>query len=234
MRLGISGAEREIVGVSGDVQLTPGWGNDAPLWTPPSVYVPVSQTADGFFPLAHTWFSPSWIVRATGSPTALVTALERAMSEVDSELPFASFRTVDELRAASLGRQQLQAMLLSGFSALALLLACVGIYGLIAGSVSERTRELGIRQVLGATPLATLWLVAAPGILLTLAGVLLGGVLARMTVPVIRHFLWGVTPSDPLTFVLVATCCLLVAAVASLLPALRVLRFSPARTLRDE
>jgi ABC-type antimicrobial peptide transport system permease subunit len=123
---------------------------------------------------------------------------------------------------------------LGALAGLALLLAAVGIYGLIANSVAERTRELGIRLALGATVPQAMRSVALPGVALALAGVAVGSVLAGFASQLLRHLIWGVRPGDPLTFVAVGLGLLAVAAAASFLPALRVTRLNPAETLRQE
>ena len=117
---------------------------------------------------------------------------------------------------------------------LALLLAAVGIYGLIANSVAERTRELGIRMALGATVAQAIRTVSAAGIRLALLGLLLGCIVALAAVRVLRTLLWGIAPNDALTFAAVCGALLLVAGLASLLPGLRVVHIHPAQTLRDE
>ena len=123
---------------------------------------------------------------------------------------------------------------IGGVAGLALLLAAIGIYGLIANSVVERTRELGIRMALGATVSQAMKTVAIAGVLLAAAGVAIGCALARAASQVLRSFVWGVSAADPLTFVAAAAGLLLVAMLASFIPALRVLRLDPAHTLRHE
>jgi ABC-type antimicrobial peptide transport system permease subunit len=117
---------------------------------------------------------------------------------------------------------------------LALLLAGIGIYGLIANSVAERTRELGIRMALGASAAQAVRSAALPGLALALAGCALGGLLAAGSVSVLRHLLWGVSGTDPATFLGVAIGILVVAAFSSFVPALRIVSLSPAVTLRNE
>jgi putative ABC transport system permease protein len=121
-----------------------------------------------------------------------------------------------------------------GLGFVALLLAAIGIHGLIASSVSERRRELGIRLALGATGRQVLTDVVKPGIVLAGAGVAIGSVAALAVVHLLQSFLWGVTATDPLTFGLVIVTLLTVALAASVIPAMRVLRLDPALTLRAE
>jgi ABC-type antimicrobial peptide transport system permease subunit len=139
-----------------------------------------------------------------------------------------------EVQANSLASERFMMSLVLGLGAVALLLAAVGIHGLVASSVTERTRELGIRLALGASGGRILRDVVAPGVLLAAAGVVLGGAASLAAVRLLQSFLWGVTPSDPMTFVMVVITLLAVAFLASLVPALRVLRLDPASTLRSE
>jgi ABC-type antimicrobial peptide transport system permease subunit len=137
-----------------------------------------------------------------------------------------------DVRSASLARQRFMMALLVGLAGAAVLLAAVGIHGLIASSVAERTREMGIRLALGATAGDAVWTLALPGIVLTAAGVGIGMIGAAAAGRAVRHFVWGVSPTDPATFGAVAALFLTIAAVASLAPALRILRLDPAATLR--
>lgn len=225
---------REIVGVVGDVQQKPGWGPSSPIAAIPAVYVPAAQSPAGLYRTAHTWFSPSWIVRTTAPQQGVIAWMQRAMEAIDPQLPFAGFRSMTDVQFRSLAFQRLQATLLGMLAALALALAAVGIYGLIASSVAERTRELGIRLALGATSGQAMRTIVVPGLWLTLIGIVIGCVLARALVRVMQHIVFGITPGDPLTFVGVAIILLVVAAVASAVPALRVLRLDPSHTLRQE
>jgi ABC-type antimicrobial peptide transport system permease subunit len=174
------------------------------------------------------------IVRTTAPQLGVIAGMQRAMEAVDPQLPFAGFRSMTDVQFRSLAFQRLQATLLGMLAGLALVLAAVGIYGLIASSVAERTRELGIRLALGATSGQAMRTMVAPGIALTLVGVVIGCVLARILVRVMQHIVFGITPGDPVTFAGVAVILLVVAAVASAAPALRVLRLDPAQTLRHE
>jgi ABC-type antimicrobial peptide transport system permease subunit len=126
------------------------------------------------------------------------------------------------------------ATLLTLFGLLALLLSAVGIYGVLSYAVTERTREMGIRLALGATTGGVVWTLALPGIALSLAGVALGCAASLAAGRLVGHFVWGVSPRDPATFLAVAAVFLLVATAASLAPALRVLRLDPAQTLRAD
>src|SRR5579863_897667 len=139
-----------------------------------------------------------------------------------------------DARAQSVAWQRFQATMLGALSGLALVLAVVGIYGLMAQSVVERRRELGIRMALGASLSQAIRDAATPGLLLALAGVVAGCVLAGLSARVLEHVIWGISALDPLTYAAVAMGLLLVAAAASVVPALRMTRLNPADTLRAE
>jgi len=138
------------------------------------------------------------------------------------------------VQAASLAQQRFMMSVVVGLGVVALLLAAIGIHGLIASSVSERRRELGIRLALGASPGQVVRDVVMPGIVLAAVGVTIGAAAALAVVRLLQSFLWGVTATDPLTFAVVIATLLAVALIASLIPAARVLRLDPALTLRAE
>jgi predicted permease len=233
-RIGMAGGEREIVGVVGNVQVRPGWGNHGPLAAMPTAYIPISQASDGMMRLVHTWFAPAFVVRTGESPERAGAAIRRALDAADPMLPIARIRAMDTVRAESLEIQRLLLQLVGGLALTAVLLAGIGIHGLIATSVVERARETAIRLALGATNRGALRSLAAPGLTLTLIGVALGGVASLAASPVLRSLVWGVSPSDPLTLAAAGLGVVLVALVASVLPALRILRLDPAEVLRSD
>ena len=200
----------------------------------PTLYIPAAQTTDKAFQLIHTWFSPSWVVRTSAPLPGITASLQNAVAAIDPLLPFAEFQTMGQIRSHAFAFQRLNAVLLGTLAGLALLLAAIGIYGLIANSVAERTRELGIRMALGASVAQAIRAVCASGLSLTLAGLLIGCVLAVAAARVLRTLLWGVTATDMLTFAGACGALFLVAALASFLPGLRVARIDPAQSLRDE
>ncbi len=225
---------REIVGVVGDVQETAGWGDFGPLGTVPMIYVPAAQTSDSFVQMVHTWFPPHWVIRTAGSSESVTRGIRDVAETIDPLLPISAFRTLQELRSRSLGEQRFHATLLATLAGLALLLAVIGLYGLMSQSVMERRREMGIRMALGSSVSRAIRDAALPGVLLALTGVAAGCVLAGLSVRVLEDQLWGVTARDPLTFVSVPLILLFVAALASLIPALRIAKLNPADTLRDD
>ena len=158
--------------------------------------------------------------------------MQRAVESVDPLLPFAKFRTIDEVRGEAVATPRAQALLLGTLAGLALLLAAVGLYGLVANSVAERRRELGIRLALGASSRQAIAAAALPGLALAVAGVAIGAVAARLGASTLRHLLWGVSVVDPLTFAVAIGAVLAVGAIAALVPALRIVRLNPIKALR--
>jgi len=225
----------EIVGICGDVQQHSGLsGGMGPLSVEPTVYLPASQLSDGFVKLVHTWFSPKWVIRTSGPSANLTGQIQAAVAEVDPNLPIAHFRTMDQLRNVQTGSQRYLAALFSILAGLALLLAAIGLYGLISQSITQRRHEIGIRLALGATARQTIAGAMRPGILLSIVGIGVGLGMSLVAVRFLRSMLWGVRETDPVTFVATAAILLVVAALASLAPALRILRMDPAETLRSE
>jgi predicted permease len=232
--LRMEGANLEIVGVAGDVQQHSGLGNFGPLSVQPTLYVPVAQQNDKFLQVVHVWFAPKWVIRAPGNAAAVETRVQAAVAAVDPLLPVAKFKTVDDLRGSITLDQRYRATLFSILAVLALLLAALGLSGLISQAVNERTHELGVRLALGANAGQAILTMVRPGLLLAVAGVAAGYGLSRIAAGMLEHLLWGVRPADPVTFVATSGILLLVAAIASLTPALRILRIDPAQTLRGE
>jgi putative ABC transport system permease protein len=210
----------EIIGVVGDVHQI---GLDtAPE---PSVYWPHPELVMSAMTV---------IVRTANDPLALVSAAHSEMQKLDPELPMAAVATMDQLLADSLSRSRFTMLLLGIFAAVALLLAAVGIYGLIAYSVTQRTRELGIRIALGAQRRDVLRLVLAQGTRLTLLGLALGVLAALALSRLLATLLFGITATDPLTFAGVAALLASVALAACFIPARRATRVDPLVALRYE
>ncbi len=230
----IGNVNYQVMGVVSNVQQKMGWNNTGPIDVFPQVYVPADQFPDGLFAMANTWFSPSWVVRTHGDIPGLAQAMQRALEAVDPRLPFSSFHNMADLRGTSLREQRYQAILFSILAGLAILLAALGVYGLIAQSVAQRTREMGIRLALGATSTSVVRSAASPGIVLSLAGIGAGQVLALFATRLLKSMLWGVPATDPLTFAIVALLLIVVATASSVIPALRLSKLDPATTLREE
>ncbi len=232
--IGYLNATREIVGIVGDIQQHSGIANLGPLAVEPTLYLPPSQVPDQWFQLIHTWVAPKWVIRASGSAGALAAQMQEQVASVDPQLPIARFQTVADLQARVTSGQRYDAALFSTLAGLALLLAAIGLYGLISQSINQRTYELGIRMALGATAQQAMGSAVQPGIVLAVAGIGAGYILSRIAVRFLDHLLFGVRSTDELTFVTMAAVLLLVAGFSSFAPALRILRLDPARTLRNE
>jgi predicted permease len=234
-RLRVSGVEREIVGVVGDVQQRGSFFTQGmvrgPVMLAPAVFVPASQMPDSFFNLVHQWFRPVWSVRASTADAGR--AIAAAIAAVDGQLPVAEVQTMAQVRADALSQQRLMMTLVGAIAGAALLLAAMGLYGLIAHNVSERTREFGIRMALGATAWQTMRSVAASGVALACVGAVIGGGLSVLAVRLVESFLWGVASSDPTTYAAVLGFLVLIAAIASIIPALRLLKLDPVKALRE-
>jgi putative ABC transport system permease protein len=213
-----------VVGVAGDVQ------NGAPGDPPrPEIYVPFTT---------NPWTHMNLVVRATGEPAALIPELKRAVLGVEPAIPIAGggadFIVMDEQNARGLGAQRFNASLLGVFAFSALLLAAIGIYGLMAYAVTQRTREMGIRMALGARSRDVLSLVVRQGMTLALLGIAIGIVGAFAATRLLASMLYGVAPTDPVTFTGVAALLVAVALLACWLPARRAARVDPNVALRSE
>ena len=172
--------------------------------------------------------------RTTGDPERYVGAVREAVRSIDADQPLANVRTMGELLEQSVGQRKLSMVLLTLFSGIALLLASVGIYGVMSYSVSQRAREIGVRIALGAERGDVLGMVLRQGMRVALSGVGIGLIIAFALTRVIASQLFDVAPTDPATFLLVATLLTGVALVANLVPALRATRVDPVVVLREE
>jgi predicted permease len=236
-RLALNGEhDREIVGVVGDVLQKPSGFfvtgmMRGPLTPAPTIYLPAAQASDGFMGV-HVWFSPVWSVRAHSAPEGEA-AIRRTIAASDPLLPLSGVTLMDDVMLRAVGDRRLLMTIVAALTIVALFLSAIGVHGLIAQQVSERTREFGIRIALGASPGQTVRQVAFGGLWTSLAGVLCGVGLSFPATTLVKAFLWNVTTSDAATYVGAAVFLLVVAGVASLLPALKILRLNPAVTLRD-
>ncbi|MCW5556578.1 MAG: ABC transporter permease, partial [Verrucomicrobiae bacterium] len=174
------------------------------------------------------------VLRSSAVPSSLAASLRQAVSEVDPALPVFDVRTMKARISDSLAGRRFPLLLLGGFAALALLLAGIGIYGVIAYLVTERTREIGIRMALGAQQRNVLALVVGQGMRLALAGVGIGLAAALALSRVLRTLLFEVQPTDPLTFATIPLLLVTVALLACWLPARRAARVDPTEALRSE
>ena len=180
------------------------------------------------------WLLLNLSVRTTGDPHRLIHAVRAELLKLDKDQPITGVQTMDELLRAA-GSQPRQTMLLLGiFSATAFVLAVVGIYGMIAYAVAQRTQELGIRVALGAARSDILRLVIGHGMVIACAGIGIGTLAALALTRVMSSQLYQVTATDPLTFALSAALFAFVALAASYVPALRAARIDPSDALRHE
>ena len=210
----------EVVGVVPDL-------HDVSLARPgrPTVYLSHDQFRIGYMTVA---------VRAAGDPMALVNALRSEVTSLDADVPIFRVRSMEDVVAASVASQRFYAALISVFAALALGLAAVGVYGVLAQAVGERTREIGLRMALGAAPAQVTMLVVRQGVAPAAAGLALGLALAFGLTRLIEKMLFEVQPKDAPTYLLVTSLILFVALAASWLPARRAARVDPLVALRSE
>ena len=216
--------EARVVGVVGSTR----FALDRPA--SPTFYIPLAQAEFGFYP---DW-GMDVVIRTDGEPRALLPRVREAVREMDPGLPLFSVRTLDEVVAESMGTRQATLRLLGAFSAMALLLSGVGLYGVLAQLARERTREFGVRLALGAPALHLGALVLADGLRLSALGVLVGGFLALGAGRLLESLLHGVGPGDPLTLGVAAALMAGVATIASLPSVRRACRLDAARVLRAD
>jgi predicted lysophospholipase L1 biosynthesis ABC-type transport system permease subunit len=222
----------QVVGVVGAIQQLSTFGNLGPVAALPGAYVPATQFGDAGFVLVHNWFQPSWIVRTTG-PIAIVPSLQRALHDIDPRLTFNKFRTIEDVQSEAMTTSRVQTFLLAALAGIALTLCLVGVYGLVAHSVVERRRELGVRIALGATRLQTLKTTAATGVGLAVCGTALGLLISLIVARVMRQMIFGVPVNDPLTLTVSAAIVVFTASAAAVLPALRTLRMNVTAVLNS-
>ena len=213
-----------IVGIVGDVHHQ---GLDSEIQ--PEVYFPHSQAAGGFANLPMTF-----AIRTVGDPMALVPEVRRSVLDLDSSLTVDNLRTMEDRLFSSIAGPRFYAVLLGVFAAIALVLASVGIYGVLAYSVSQRTREIGIRMALGAERRNVLRLILSQGMVLTAIGIVAGLAGAFAVTRYLESMLFGLTALDPTTFVGVTALLILTAATACYVPARRATKVDPIVALRYE
>ncbi len=189
------------------------------------LYLPYRQATAPFMTVA---------VRTNGNPERYVNLVRNAIRSVDQDQPIAQVSNMEEMMSRSVGQRRLSMMLLSLFSGIALVLASIGIYGVMSYSVTQRSRELGVRIALGADRKDVLGLVLRQGMRLALIGIGVGLAAALVLTRLIESQLYDVAATDPATFVLVAAVLAATALVANLIPAIRAMRMDPAVVLREE
>ena len=219
-RMQVGGADTwlRVVGIVGDIR------HLGPSTPPrPEYYQPDSQRSFPFM---------AFVVRTEGDPYVAVPAIRRAVAELDPALPLAGLRTMDEHVSRALARPRFFSTLIGAFGALAVTLALIGIYAMMAWSVSERRQEFAIRTALGADRGSLVAMVLRKAVVLAGAGILAGLVLARVATGVLTGLLYGVQPTDPSAFALTAVAVAAVALAACYIPARRAMRVDPVSALR--
>ena len=210
----------EIVGVVGDVKLASLEGEIRP-----TAYLSSRQYAFGMM---------TYVMRTTADPARMGPAAVRVVREIDPQLPVSAVRPLGDVFSESTARPRLTAMAMSVFAAAALLLAALGVYGIVAYSVSQRTREFGIRVALGAKPSQIIGMVVGQNLRTVVFGLVLGLACAMPATRLLRGLLFQVGPNDPVTFVAIAVTLTMVAMMAAYLPARRGTRVDPVVTLKAD
>jgi putative ABC transport system permease protein len=202
-------------------------GLDAPIKA--EMYLPYRQVN------THPWFVPRDLaIRTAGNPSVLVGAVRQAIREVDPDQPISNVATMSELLGEEAGQRRLGMIMLVAFAILALLLASIGIYGVLAYFVSQHTNEIGVRLALGATPRNILVMVIRRGMILTLLGVAFGLASSIALTRLMSSLLFEVQALDPLTLVTVPILLVLAALLACAIPARRAMKVDPLVALRYE
>ncbi len=221
-QINLWGARRTVVGIVADVRMH-GLANAAP----PALYLPLAQapSVDG---------NETLLLKTSGDPTRLGSAARAAIREIDPALAVVGVEALSSTVGRSLGQQRFTMLILGVFAALACALALIGVHGVLSYLVARRSRELGLRLALGATPQAVVGQIVWQGLRLTGIGVGLGLVVALAGARLLRRLLYGVGATDPLTFALVGAAVFGAAVLASWLPARRAARVDPMQALRGE
>jgi putative ABC transport system permease protein len=220
---------RQIIGVVGDVRDT--GLNSSPE---PTMYVPISQLSEGVTAILHRRWLMTWAVRSKVAPYSLSATVQRELRDASGGLPVAHIRSMEQVAVESTARDEFNMTLLSIFAGVALLLAVIGIYGLMVYTVQQRTQEIGIRMALGAQPGDVLRKVLRRGLLLCLAGMAAGISGTFAVIRLMKSLIFGVSPTDPMTFVCVVALLAAVAFLACWIPARRASRVDPVVALRHE
>lgn len=211
---------QEIVGVVGDVRQK---GLDADVF--PEIHLPYTQSAVGTMAI---------LVRTVAEPVALAPAIRAQVQALDPNLPLTFMQTMEDVMAKSLADRRFGMRLLSIFGSVALMLTAIGLYGVMAAGVSDRTREIAVRLALGASPSRLVWTVVRQMLVITLTGVMAGVVVALGATRYLEPLLFGIPRTDFATYGTTAAILVMVTLVSSYLPARRVTRVNPATTLRSE
>jgi predicted permease len=219
-RVRLWGETRMIAGIVGDLKDSPG-----ELRAKPGFFFPVNQQAQSDLVL---------VVRTERDPISLLASMRSEIAALDKELPLSDVRTLEQIASAAVARTRFTMLLLSVFAGVALLLAAVGIYGVVSYSVTQRTHEIGIRVALGAQRRDVIGLVARQGMTLVVAGMAAGLAAALVLTRAMSSLLFGVSAADPITFAGIAVLLMGVALGACFVPARRAMKMDPMVALRHE
>lgn len=220
---------RRVVGIVGNVKQY-----DLSSPEPPMVFIPIAQMADKLMAVVRTFTPAHFTVRSTVAPSSLAVAIKREIAALDATLGLSQIRSMEEIAARSVATQRFNMLLLGFFALLGLLLAAVGIYGVVSYSVAQRTSEIGIRVALGAQSNDIVRVVLSQGLLLAMLGAAIGLAGAYGLTRFMESLLFGVAAADPLTFAAIATLLLGVALASCYVPARRATRVDPVVALRQE
>lgn len=220
---------REIVGIVANIRDN-GLNHDPG----PIMYIPLAQVNDGVIALNNRFTPVTWAVRTETQPFLLSAQIQEQLRTVSAGLAVAQIQSMDQVVSTSTASTNFNMTLLSIFAAVALLLAAIGIYGLMAYSVQQRTQEIGIRMALGAVSRDVRYMVVRQGMVLALGGIVLGAGCALGLSRFLASMLFGVTARDPVIFAVVAAVLSLVALLATYVPAVRATRVDPMVALRYE
>ncbi len=209
---------RVVIGIAGDVRQM---GVESKI--SPEIYLP-----------SYQYSGLTVVVRATGNPSALAAPIAHEILAIDKDQPISDTKTMDQIALEFIAEKRFIMLLLSAFAALALALAAAGIYGVLAYSVSQRTREIGIRMAIGAEPRSILKLIVIEGLVLSGIGIVIGAAGAFMLTRVMRGLIFGISPSDPGSFLGGAAAVLCASVLASWLAASRAAKLAPLEALRHD
>jgi predicted permease len=212
--------KHEVVGIVGNVKV-----GQLTREMVPEMYLPYSQAVI---------LSPKLVMRTASDPVALISAVRAQVAQIDKNLPLYEVRTMDDAFSRSAAQQRFQALLVSAFAVISLLLCAIGLYGLLSYLVAQRTLEIGVRMALGAPRQSVLTMVLRRGMILATIGVVLGITASVALTNFLKGMLFGTRPLDPLTFVIVSAVLLLVCLLTSSGPAHRAASLDPVKTLRDQ
>jgi predicted permease len=224
-----------VLGVVGNVQQSAGWGDtNRPVWESPTLYLRVEQIPSGFLNAIHIWFAPSWIVRGSQGTGAVAGAVEAVFQRVAPDLPVARTASLSNIMDGAFRQQRFEATFLIVMAGLAVLLAGIGLYGMVSQEVLERRGEMGIRMALGASPGAAVIRTAMGGLMMAGVGLAIGLGASYYVGGVLENLIWGIGTLDPITILGMIAVLGSLAVVASFVPATRIGRMDPSKILRDE